>query len=355
MKKKLHIAILCGGQSAEHEVSLLSARNVISAINPDKYEITLIGIDKQGQWHLGSAQELLLHPEITQITGPRITDRPLTLPALPDIDVAFPILHGPYGEDGTIQGLLKLARVPFVGSDVLGSAINMDKDVMKRLLRAAKLPVAKFLVFQRSTKHPIRFDFVVKRLGLPFFIKPANLGSSVGISKVQNQEEFDKAIQWAFEYDHKIIIEECIIGREIECSVLGNDKPIASLPGELIPDPKHGFYSYEAKYLDENGARFEIPAKLDEKTIKSIQKLAIQTFKTLCCNGMARVDFFLTPEGRVFINESNTIPGFTCISMYPKMWEASGVSYAELIEKLITLAIEKFESDQKLKTEHQIT
>jgi D-alanine-D-alanine ligase len=366
MTQKIHVAVLCGGQSAEHEVSIRSARNIINAMDRNKYDITLITIDQQGKWHPGDIKQLTSDADPSGIAYKPDSNTLALMPgqhtelfidpkhekSIPEIereiDVVFPILHGPYGEDGTVQGLLKLANVPFVGSDVLGSAISMDKDVMKRLLRDAGIPVGPFLVFRTTDRKQLNFKSVSKQLGLPFFVKPANLGSSVGISKVRTTAEFETAIQMAFEYDNKIIIEAHITGREIECSVLGNDEPIASLPGELIPH--HDFYSYEAKYLDENGASFSIPAKLTPKIIKAVQELSIKAFQVLCCSGMARADFFLTPDNKLFVNELNTIPGFTSISMYPQLWKASGISYEELIEKLLTLAIEKFDAHKQLKT-----
>ncbi|MBI4084812.1 MAG: D-alanine--D-alanine ligase, partial [Candidatus Levybacteria bacterium] len=299
------------------------------------------------------------------------------------VDVVFPVLHGTYGEDGTIQGLLKLANIPFVGASVLGSAVGMDKDVMKRLLRDAGLPVARFIVVKRSdviarseapyhlvqgeaTKQSqrdrhgrlgrprddkgISFNEIVKQLGLPFFVKPANAGSSVGVSKVHNEKEFASAVNTAFSYDSKMLVEEFIKGREIECSVLGNENATASLPGEIIPT--HEFYDYDAKYIDEKGAALQIPATLQQKKVKEVQALAVKAFQTLCCEGMARVDFFLNKNGKFFVNEINTIPGFTKISMYPKLWEASGVPYSELIDRLIQLAIERHKREQKLKTSY---
>jgi D-alanine-D-alanine ligase len=264
------------------------------------------------------------------------------------LDVVFPILHGPFGEDGTVQGLLKIMGVPFVGPSVLASAIGMDKEVAKRLWRDAGIPVAKFLVFYSYEEHKISFSKVKRELGLPLFVKPSNLGSSVGVSKVHNKKEFKLAIREAFKYDVKILIEESVKGREIECSVLGNEDPIASIPGEVIPLDE--FYSYEAKYIDENGAVLDIPAKLSKKKENTIRKLAVKAFKTICCEGMARIDFFLTDKGRVIINELNTIPGFTNISMYPKLWEISGITYSKLIDILINLAISRHKKEKKLKT-----
>lgn len=308
--KKLRVVVLCGGRSAEHEVSVASAKNVIAAMDPRKYVVRRIFIDKHGRWH-GS---------------------------LNGVDVVFPVLHGPHGEDGTVQGLLKLKGIPFVGSGVLGSAVGMDKDVMKRLLRDAGIPTAKFLVFGTADRRTIRFDEVRRQLDMPVFVKPANLGSSVGIHKTKNAAGLRHSVADAFKYDDKILIEEFIKGREIECSVLGNDHPIASLPGEVVP--RHEFYSYDAKYVDDKGADLIIPARLPAQTIRQIQKLAVKTFKVLCAAGMARVDFFLTPNGKIVLNEINTIPGFTNISMYPKLWNASRLPTPKLIDRLIALARE---------------
>ena len=359
MKRKLRVAVLFGGKSAEHEISLLSARNIVEAIDKKKYQVLLISIDKHGRWGLCDASSAAW-PSSVKSTKPGKSlalalgrrSNPLTRLSgrggVGPVDVVFPVLHGTFGEDGTVQGLLKLADVPFVGAGVLGSAVGMDKDVMKRLLRDAGLPTARFLVCERSSLEDVDFERVTQALGLPVFIKPANLGSSVGIHKVKDREQLRRAVQDAFRYDSKILIEEYIQGREIECAVLGNDSPIASLPGEIMP--RHEFYSYEAKYLDEKGAVLEIPAKLPADVVKQVQETAVKACKVLCCEGMARVDFFLRHDREVIVNEINTIPGFTKISMYPKMWEASGISYTELIDRLIELAIERFDREKKLKT-----
>ena len=347
--KKIHIVLLFGGKSAEHEVSIRSAQSIYNVLDKSKYEITLIGIDKNGTWLSLNAQQFLSSKEILfdkQITPYNINN--LFQTGKSKVDVVFPVLHGPFGEDGTIQGLLKLANVPFVGAGVLGSAVGMDKDVAKRLLRDAGLPNAKFHIYNEYERKTISFEKVRKDLGLPLFVKPANLGSSVGISKVHNKAEFVKAINSAFQYDSKILIEEYIKGREIECSVLGNEKPIASVCGEIIPN--HEFYSYEAKYLDDNGAVLSIPAKIPKVIMSKVQELAVKTYKVLCCDGMARVDFFLKENGEIYINEINTIPGFTSISMYPKLWEKSGIHYGKLIDTLIKLAIDRHDKEQKLKT-----
>ena len=345
---KKTVGIIFGGKSAEHEVSLQSAKNVYDAIDRGRFDPVLIGIDKNGVWRsTGDSLSLLNSNDPSSISlnaeGDPVTLEPASGGLLstragsgPRLDVIFPILHGPLGEDGTVQGLLKLAGVPFVGSGVLGSAVGMDKDVMKRLFRDAGLPIGKFLTFRSHEKLP-SFAETESALGCPVFVKPANMGSSVGINKVKNEAEFARAVKEAFQYDVKIIIEEFIPGREIECAVLGNENPIASVPGEIIPT--HEFYSYDAKYIDGNGARLEIPAILDGDCQKRIQALAIKAFQTLCCGGLSRVDFFLKENGEALLNEINTMPGFTKISMYPKLWEASGIGYTELISRLIELAL----------------
>jgi len=356
MKK---VGILFGGKSAEHEISLLSAKNIYEAIDRTKFEPVLIGIDKTGRWLLNDASKYLLNadnPSLIKLNpdGKTVSLRPESSGLLSaegganiNLDVVFPILHGPFGEDGTIQGFLKLADIPFVGPGVLGSAVGMDKDVMKRLLRDAEIPIGNFLTI-KSHEYIPSFTLITSALGCPFFVKPANMGSSVGINKVRTEVEYIAAVKDAFLYDSKILIEEFIPGREIECAVLGNEEPITSIPGEIIPS--HEFYSYNAKYLDENGALLEIPAKLDDKTAKRIQQLAVKVFQTLCCEGLSRVDFFLKQNGEIIVNEINTMPGFTKISMYPKMWGETGISYTDLITRLIELAISRFEKERKLKT-----
>jgi len=362
MKKKIRVAILFGGRSAEHEISLISARNIAEAINKEKYEIVSIGIDKQGRWFFDEGARLLCGGDQARVEFGRRDQPAAIVPGamqtpiarlgprrLPgNIDVVFPVLHGPFGEDGTVQGLLKLAEVPFVGAGVIGSAVGMDKDVMKRLLRDAQVPIAKFLAFESTAKGKIRFAEVKRALGMPVFVKPANLGSSVGISKVSHPRQFPGAVKDAFRYDNKILIEESIDGREIECSVLGNENPVASLPGEIIT--RHDFYSYDAKYIDDRGAQLIIPAELPKRVVARIQQLALKTFKTLCCEGMARVDFFLRDRNEIFVNEINTIPGFTKISMYPKLWAASGLSYTDLIDRLIQLALRRFLGEKQLRS-----
>ncbi|MCL5406888.1 MAG: D-alanine--D-alanine ligase [Patescibacteria group bacterium] len=352
--KKIRVGIIFGGKSVEHEVSLQSAKNIYAAIDREKYEPMLIGVDKKGKWLVLNSQKFLIdenNPKNITINNQKSYE---IIPSeichgSSSIDVAFPVIHGPYGEDGTLQGLLKLADIPFVGAGVLGSAIGMDKDITKRLLRESGIPIGNFLVFHQGKEKPT-FEFVKEKLGLPFFLKPANTGSSVGINKVHSKEEFDKAYENALQYDNKIMAEEYIQGKELECSVLGNDKPIASVVGEVIP--RHEFYSYEAKYLDENGAFLEIPAKISKELSNQVKKTAVQVFEFLECEGMARVDFFLRKDSKIFVNEINTIPGFTSISMYPRLWEASGVSLKELISQLIKLAIERHGKERKIKTDY---
>lgn len=363
MNRRLRVAVLFGGKSAEHEISLQSAKNIVEAIDKKKYQVVLIGINKRGQWNLNETSVATRHADsskpikalkpaesVVMVPGGKVGQM-ATLSGhrtVGAVDVVFPVLHGAFGEDGTVQGLLKLANVPFVGAGVLGSAVGMDKDVTKRLLRDAGIRTAKFLVFERSSSGKMDFENVKHRLGLPFFVKPANLGSSVGIHKVKGKRQFEQAVKEAFQYDSKVLVEECIQGREIECSVLGNDHPMASLPGEIIT--RHEFYSYQAKYLDKRGAVLKVPAKLPAHIIQEIQDLSIKTFEVLCCEGMARVDFFLRDDKEVIVSEINTIPGFTKISMYPKLWEASGISYTELIDRLIQLALDRFRREAKLKT-----
>ena len=359
---RTRVGILCGGKSAEHEVSLQSARNIVDAIDKEKYDVVVIGIDKGGQWHLHKGADFLVNRDDPK--NIRLADSGEALAVVPGrsqgqlvalstgqpigpIDAIFPVLHGPHGEDGTVQGLLKLANIPFVGAGVLGSAAGMDKDVMKRLFRDAGLPTPRFLVFGGPE---VAFEVVRAELGLPVFVKPANLGSSVGVSKVKCEEEFQAAVRKAFRYDTKILVEENIAGREIECSVLGNDAPIASIPGEIITGHGHDFYSYEAKYLDENGAVCAVPAQLERPVVERVQELSVLAFRTLCCRGLARVDCFLREDGEVLVNELNSIPGFTQISMYPKLWGASGIGYTELIDRLIQLALEQFRHESGLES-----
>src|SRR6266852_263373 len=389
---KLRVGILFGGRSGEHEVSLLSAASVLSAIDKTKYEVVPIGITKDGRWLTAEHAEglltgkLVLEPRNLRAGDPETTSpaavlargEAVVVPPEPvhrhsglvpfqtdaglmrrasdraiNVDVIFPVLHGTFGEDGTIQGLLELADIPYVGAGVLGSAAGMDKDIMKSLFRAAGLPIVKHVTILRSDweTEPNKVQKLVKsRLKYPVFVKPANLGSSVGISKAHNHKELGPAIEEAAKFDRKIVIEQGVGGkkqkaREIECSVLGNDKPEASVPGEIVPGKE--FYDYTAKYVDE-GSQLIIPAKLSKAETKTIQQLAISAFQAVDCSGLARVDFLMEPKNRkIYLNEINTMPGFTAISMYPKLWAASGVAYPELIERLIRLGQERHEEKKR--------
>ncbi|WP_419947811.1 D-alanine--D-alanine ligase [Candidatus Palauibacter sp.] len=368
-ERRLRIGVLFGGESPEHEVSLRSAKNVIEAIDRDRYDVVLIGIDRRGRWRLADESGFLRNASDPRRIRLPVGATPLavacgqdaaivpleadaTADPLPRLDAVFPVLHGPLGEDGAVQGLLRLAHLPFVGPGVLGSAVCMDKDVAKRLLRDAGIPVAPFLTVADREAAPA-WEAVVEALGTPVFVKPANMGSSVGVSCVDAAGDYGQALDEAFSFDTKVLLERTIRGREIELSVLGNRNPEASIPGEIAP--RHEFYSYEAKYLDEDGADLLIPADLDPDTTSRAQDLAVRAFRALCCEGMSRVDLFLTtedcgdiPAGELIVNEINTIPGFTRISMYPKLWAASGVSYPELIDRLIGLAIERGERERRL-------
>jgi D-alanine-D-alanine ligase len=391
--KKIRVGILFGGRSGEHEVSLLSAASVFNAIDKNKYEVVPIGITKEGRWVTAADAERLLQgkfeegkhlragdPEATPGAAVLAKGESVVVPPEPhrhgamtpfeteasshaltrraadraiDVDVIFPVLHGTFGEDGTIQGLLELADMPYVGAGVLGSAAGMDKDIMKALFRAAGLPIVKHVTLLRGDWEANRKKvqkLVESKLRYPVFVKPANLGSSVGISKAHDGKELGPAIEEAAKFDRKIVIEQGVGGRkqkarEIECSVLGNDKPEASLPGEIVPSTE--FYDYNAKYLDE-GSQLIIPAKLSKSETKEVQRLAVGAFKAVDCSGLARVDFLMEPKSRkIYLNEINTMPGFTAISMYPKLWAASGVSYSDLIGRLIQLGLERHEEKKK--------
>jgi D-alanine-D-alanine ligase len=403
--KKLRVGILFGGRSGEHEVSLLSAASVLNAIDKDKYEVVPIGITKDGRWLTAEHAEDLLQGKIVIEPRQLRAGDPQTTPAAAvlsrgeavivppepvhrqsglvpfqseatltrrasdraiNVDVIFPVLHGTFGEDGTIQGLLELADIAYVGAGVLGSAAGMDKDVMKSLFIAAGIPIVKHVTILRSAweddsrKNGAKKiqKLVESKLKYPVFVKPANLGSSVGISKARNRKELGPAIEEAAKFDRKIVIEQGVGGknkkaREIECSVLGNDNPTASVPGEIVPGKE--FYDYTAKYLDE-GSQLIIPAKLSKADTKRVQELAIAAFKAVDCSGLARVDFLMEPgsptksgkkAGKIYLNEINTMPGFTAISMYPKLWAASGLAYPDLIDRLIQLGIERHEDKKK--------
>jgi D-alanine-D-alanine ligase len=344
MNKRIKVAILFGGRSTEHEVSIRSAKNVYEVIDQNKFEPILIGIDKNGTW-LNSAQSKIMMQK-----GKAPKAKPDLMPKidLKKIDVVFPVLHGACGEDGTMQGFLKLVGLPYVGPSLLGSSMGMDKDVTKRILKEAGIKVSSGVVVEKHETEKINFAKIKKEFGLPLFVKPANAGSSVGVSKVRNEKEFNVALSTAFRFDTKVLIEEAIVGREIECAVLGNENPIAAIPGEIIPGEE--FYSYDDKYASTSTSVAQIPANIPTKVFEQVQKTAVVAYKALELEGMTRVDFFYTKSGKLLINEVNTIPGFTSISMYPKMWEASGVSFAELVTKLITFAIERYERECSLKS-----
>jgi len=390
--EKLRVGILFGGRSGEHEVSLLSAASVLDAIDKEKYEVVPIGITKDGRWLTAEHAENLLQgklmleprnlragdPETTPSASVLARGEAVVVPPEPvhrqsglvpfqtdaammrrasdraiNVDVIFPVLHGTFGEDGTIQGLLELADIPYVGAGVLGSAAGMDKDIMKSLFIAAGIPIVKHVTILRSAwEHDPKQvqKRVESKLTYPVFVKPANLGSSVGISKAHNRKELGPAIEEAAKFDRKIVIEQGVGGkkekaREIECSVLGNDEPEASVPGEIVPGKE--FYDYTAKYVDE-GSQLIIPAKLTKSETKKVQDLAVAAFQAVDCSGLARVDFLMDPKTRkIYLNEINTMPGFTSISMYPKLWAASGLEYADLIDRLIQLGIERHEDKKK--------
>lgn len=357
MKKK--VSLIFGGRSAEHEVSVISAKNIFNAINTSLFDVQLLGISKEGTWyHFSSPEVFKKYPSLndaelgseTAVTLLSIAGKPYIY-SLKDgtkqaVDCAFPIIHGTMGEDGTLQGLFKVVQIPFVGCDVLASAVGMDKEYTKRLMTDAGIKNSKYMILRPGSLQP--YAEVVKNLGTPFFIKPANAGSSVGVHKIKSESDYTSKIKDSFLYDHKVLAEEFNDGAEIECSVLGlNQSAKASLPGQLVVN--HEFYSYEAKYIDANGAEIVIPARITEAQTEQIRTLAVKTFKTLGCDGLARVDFFLNKNGEILVNEINTLPGFTQISMYPKMWEATGMKYTDLITELVNLAFAKFDSDKKLK------
>jgi D-alanine-D-alanine ligase len=354
LNRRIRVGILFGGQSAEHEISILSARNVLEALDPLRFEPLLIGIDKNGRWLLQDAQKLLTSardPRQVRIEEGTPARLPSTFgePGAPEAppssipDMIFPVLHGTMGEDGAVQGLLELAGIPYVGAGVLGSAIGMDKDVMKRLLRDAGIAVADFRTLRRPSfdKDAAAACRELAALGLPLFIKPANAGSSVGITKVEQPVDLEKAVRHAFEFDSKVLGEVAISGRELELAVLGGDPPTVSVAGEIIVRHPDGFYSYDAKYIDAQAVELSLPARISPDQQAEAQAIALRAFELLECEGLARVDLFLTAQGKLLVNEINTLPGFTAISMYPKLWALSGVSARALVSRLIDLALER--------------
>jgi D-alanine-D-alanine ligase len=361
--EKIRIAVLCGGRSGEHEVSLVSGSSVAKALDPSKYDVTLVGIDPAGKWKVldtakilsGSlAPEQLNLREAGTLLEPRAyaSENFLTIHNQKPFDVIFPVLHGTYGEDGTIQGLFELADVPYVGSGVVGSSVGMDKDVSRRLLDHAGIPVVPTLTFRASDGKSMeeRALEAERSFGYPYFVKPANMGSSVGVHKVKAVEQALAALEDAFNYDNKVLIEKAIPARELECAVLEGEPTRASGVGEIIPT--HEFYSYEAKYQDENGAELKIPAELTAAQVEEIQLLSLKAFDVLELRGLARVDFFMDKNsGQLYLNEVNTMPGFTKISMYPKLWAAAGLKYPELLDHLVQLALKRHHEKAHLKTE----
>lgn len=357
MKKK--IGIVFGGKSTEHEVSLNSASNIHDAIDKKQFDVVLLGVDRTGKWCFNQEYSLnkmdlssIDYFEKSKTVRLESRDGKVFLVDknnnvfMDCFDVAFPIIHGSFGEDGTMQGILKSLDIPFVGADILGSAICMDKDITKRLLRDSNIPIADFITVYKEDKQTVVFQEVIEKLGVPVFIKPCNTGSSVGVSKATDKASFLIAMDEAFEYDRKILIEKAIIGKELECAILGNENPEASVLGEIMPT--QDFYTYDAKYLDANGAKMAIPAQIRTEVSDRLQQIAIKAYKITCCEGMARVDFFLKDDNSFVVNEINNLPGFADTSMYPKLWIASGVSYADLITKLIGLAIDKYKKNKEL-------
>jgi D-alanine-D-alanine ligase len=348
------VVILYGGRSVEHGVSINSARNIFEYIDKQKFEPIPVGISTKGVWFktdsvskdVEKGQPLSL---VLDATSPRWRTKSDEFNA----DVLFPVLHGTDGEDGSVQGLLQAMDLPFVGTGVLGSSVSMNKLTAKRLLQHAGLPVSPYLAFSKSQKHEIKFDEVVARLGLPFMVKATSLGSSVGVSKVKGPEDFQAAVDDAFMYGDELLVEQFIKGREIECAVLGNDPPQASLPGEIIISSKYDFYTFDAKYVDGDAVRIEVPAKLNKDIAEKVRTISVKAFAALHCQDFARVDLFLTNETEVFINEINTIPGFTNSSMYPMMWNERGVSFTELITKLINLAVERYGKSKQIERGYQ--
>lgn len=357
--KKLNVAVLFGGRSAEHEVSVNSARNIAAALDKNKYNVALIGLSKTGSWYLLKeigALKAVVDSEISSqcpllsfsvMNGKGRIFNAQTAEEIP-VDIVFPILHGTFGEDGCVQGMLKMLNLPFVGCGVLSSAAGMDKDVMKKIFTHAGIPNSPYVLLRPWQSYS--YKDLTERLGSPFFIKPANAGSSVGVHKIKSDLDFETKLKDSFSYDSKVIAEKFIPGREIEVSVLGlNQTPKVSEPGEVRV--LHEFYSYEAKYLDENGAEIIIPALLPEATKHQIKALAAKAFTAIGATGFSRIDFFVQESGDIYLNEINTLPGFTNISMFPKMWEASGLKYSDLITKIIELGMEQYQIDQSLQTD----
>jgi D-alanine-D-alanine ligase len=357
MNKRKRIAIIFGGKSVEHEVSLRSAKNIIDNLDPDLFEAVLIGIDHKGSWY--HLKEHTFHVQEGDQLGIRLSQDKENIflletgESIGEIDMVFPILHGNDGEDGSIQGLFHTLDIPFVGTGVLGSSVAFDKICSKKLLDNAGIPNARYMTLFIEEKDTIDFESVKMHLGSPVFIKPVASGSSVGVFKVDSSVSFQKAIHESFQYDNVLLLEEFIEGREIECAVMGNDKIEVSLPGEIRIIGKHDFYSFDAKYVDDKGAALDMPADLPDNTVKEIQELAKLAYQCLFCEDFARVDMFLTKKGTILINEINTIPGFTHISMFPQLWTLSGISYKDLITLLIDMAFEKHRKQSRVKRDYK--
>jgi D-alanine-D-alanine ligase len=342
------IIVLCGGESGEHEVSLQSARSIIQYIPRDKYRVIPVAISKSGQWLTGDAIFANEDDPSNICLAENLQSATLEHGKLNGqvVDAIFPIIHGTYGEDGCLQGLLQMQHVPYVGAGVLGSAVGMDKDIMKRLLIPEGIRCARHIVVYKWQQDRPTYEETARKLGEILFVKPCNLGSSIGISKCRNQKEFEEALEYALQFDKKVIVEEFVKGREIEVSVLGNEKVEVSVPGEIVPGEE--FYSYNSKYIESEATELRIPAVLDSDVIGEIQKTACKAFSLLELDGLSRIDFFVKSGNEVWFNEVNTLPGFTKISMYPKLWEASGIPYPELIHRLIQLAIAKYDLEKSL-------
>ncbi len=345
---KLNMALIFGGRSVEHDISVLSAKNVYSHLNHDNYHVVLLGIDQQGGWHHCTSPDQPIadgHPVALVLEGGKGVFRNLTTQEnLPVFDVAFPVLHGTDGEDGSVQGLLQVASIPYLGSGVLGSSLAMSKTYSKKLLQQAGVPITRYATYTKAQSQGLTYQQVAKALGSQSMIlKPANLGSSVGVAKVTNQATFEQALANAFAYDVEVIFEEFVTGREMEIAVMGNDQPQASAPGEVVVTGNHEFYSFDAKYVDANGAKIIMPAPIDDaEVVAQIQALAVASYVALGCEDFARVDLFLTADNQVYINEINTIPGFTNISMFPKLWQLQGIEYAPLIDRLVGLCLKQY-------------
>lgn len=356
MSKKLKVALLYGGRSVEHGVSINSARNIFEFIDKTKYEVFPVGINKQGQWFLTTSvdKEIELGKPLGLVLDP---NNPVLLVLSNNdrinIDIIFPVLHGTDGEDGSIQGLIKAMDIPMVGTGVLGSSLSMSKIVAKRLLKDAGIPVTNFLAYNYSEKDSLDFEKIKSLMGLPFMVKAASLGSSVGVSKVKDKNDFQQAVEEAFRYDDNLIVEQFVKGRELECAILGNYPPEASYPGEIVINASYDFYTFDAKYVDPDAVRIEVPAKLDKETAEKIRDISVRAFIALNCNDFSRVDLFLDENNNIYVNEINTIPGFTNSSMFPMMWKERGIGFTDLINKLLDLAQVRYDRGKRIERDFQ--